>query len=87
MKVLSISSLVVCAAAISGCGQPETLSPDFGNAVRHNIATQIIDPEPPSAAAGAPDLAGERAGQAYGRYREGKVEEPAPISTTNGRSK
>jgi type IV pilus biogenesis protein CpaD/CtpE len=52
----------------------QVLHPSFGDAVRHNMAVQIINPD------GHPDLSpppmdGVRAADAVKRYREGKTVE------------
>lgn len=87
MKVPSIILSIACAGAVAGCEQPDALNPDFGNAVRQNMAAQIINPEPANASAGAPDLTGAVAVGSYGRYRTGNVKEPVPLSTKSGGSK
>ena len=46
---------------------------DFGNAIRHNEALQIIDPRPPAADEQAPALDGKRAAAAMARYQNGTV--------------
>lgn len=50
----------------------------LGNAVRHNMALHVIDPEP--AYAGTPIEAGSgaRSGLAFERYREGRTLDPKP---------
>lgn len=49
------------------------LSPDFGNAIRHNEAVQVIDPEPATTDDQAPALDGRRAAAAVARYQNGEV--------------
>lgn len=70
-KVIATVSLPLL--FLAGCTQPEKLSPDFGNSVRHNMAAQVINPTPPGATAGAPETHGEIAGGAMERYRMGSV--------------
>lgn len=75
-KIVCPVSLVLVMAA--GCAndvtQPKaTLHSSFGDAVRHNMAVQIQNPE------GHPDLSpsaldGARAGRAIQRYRTGETE-------------
>jgi hypothetical protein len=70
--------------AVSACTAPK-LPPEgvaFGNAVSHNAAQQIIDPDPPTARFGAPDMDGLRAAEAIRRYRSGAVIEPEPVETS-----
>ncbi|MFO0997835.1 MAG: hypothetical protein U1F33_14240 [Alphaproteobacteria bacterium] len=63
--------------AATGCDERRaTLSPNFGNAVRHNIAIQTINPNPNDTAI-PPDLNGERAAEVIDRYIQGEIR-PAP---------
>lgn len=57
-----------------------TAEADFGNAIRANMATHIVDPAP-AYAADAPNIDGQVIISAYGRYRTGKVKPPATIGT------
>ena len=50
----------------------------LGNAVRHNMALQIIDPEPTHAGTPMEAGSGARSALAYERYRKGRVLEPKP---------
>jgi type IV pilus biogenesis protein CpaD/CtpE len=73
--------------ALAACEPPRaTLSPSFGNAVRHNIAVQTINPNPNETMI-APDLNGERAAEVMDRYKQGQIK-PAPTfaapTTTSG---
>ncbi len=76
----------VAAAALAGCVQDRSapIGPDFGNSVKHNLAAQIIDPNPRHADGGRVDMDGARAASAYQRYREGKVKSVKAESTTSG---
>ena len=49
---------------------------EAGNAVRHNIAVQTIDPWPNHAGNTEIDIDGERATRTIERYKRGKVAEP-----------
>ena len=85
IKFITVAS--VASLALMGCAErydkpKQTLSPSFGNAVRHNMAVQIINPE------GHPDLSpsamdGARADEAVTRYREGKTKEVKVFTTTD----
>lgn len=76
LKIIGPVSLAF--AMLAGCAndvtKPKpTLNTSFGDAVRHNMAVQIQNPE------GHPDLSpsaldGTRAGRAIKRYREGDTE-------------
>lgn len=65
---------------LGGCAQPETLSSDFGDAVRHNMAAQVVNPAPRHSTA-PPEMDGGRAAIARGRYQAGMVKEPKADST------
>jgi hypothetical protein len=74
------------AVALTGCSldNQTPMAEDFGDAVRHNVRAQTIDPEPGHATADAPDLNGYVAGSAFTRYATDKVKSPRPESTTAG---
>ncbi|HYD29645.1 MAG TPA: hypothetical protein VEB64_02140 [Azospirillaceae bacterium] len=76
--------LAVILPAVAGCGTQayEPLSADFGNAVRHNMAVQVVNPDPPAASDAAPTGSGARAALAYNRYETGKVVKPQTMSTS-----
>ena len=80
MRSILIPFLLVSLASLvlASCENPakpkQTLHPALGDAVRHNMAVQIINPE------GNPDLSpppmdGARAAEAVERYRAGKTKE------------
>jgi type IV pilus biogenesis protein CpaD/CtpE len=78
---------VLLALPLAACSNFEDsregeMSPDAGQAVRHNITAQIVNPNAPSSH-GAFVTDGERAFQAIDRYSKGKVIPPASISTSN----
>ena len=82
-KLLLIASLAPI--ALAACENPmepkHTLSPAFGDAVRHNMAVQILNPE------GNPDLMpsdmnGQRAAEAIDRYETGKTKTVVLQNTT-----
>ena len=74
-KILAIAVVPIALAACENPTQPKhVLHPSFGDAVRHNMAVQIINPD------GHPDLTpsamdGARAAGAVERYRTGKTAE------------
>ena len=64
-----------------GCtGSEEHLSEGFGDAVRHNMAAQIIDPDP--VYPGPVLLDGARGALALERYRTGEVIPPVDLRTS-----
>ena len=74
--------LGVAAAALAACQHNYPLRQGFGNSVEHNNALQIVDPNPVTANAGAPNLNGRRAAIAIENYETGEVEEVEAETTT-----
>jgi type IV pilus biogenesis protein CpaD/CtpE len=78
-KLFSLAAIAALAPLmLAGCENPAkprpTLRADFGDAVRHNMAVQILNPE------GNPDFTpppmdGARANDAVERYRAGVTKE------------
>jgi type IV pilus biogenesis protein CpaD/CtpE len=56
------------------------LNTGFGDAYYHNIAAQVINPNPANAGSGAPDLEGQRGRIAIERYHTTTT--VAPVTTT-----
>ena len=75
--------LGVAAAALAACQHDYPLGQGFGNSVEHNAAVQIIDPNPVTAEAGAPDLNGRRAAVAIDNYENANVTEVEAESTSD----
>lgn len=91
---VSLAALVVLAGcSVSSMTEPEreflrgsetisgktgSGSADFGNAIRANMATQVVDPAPVYAA-DPPKIDGQVILGAYGRYRTDKVKPPKNI--------
>lgn len=69
MNAFKIALIAGALVLVTACEtEPKLqLSPDFGNAVRHNMAVHIIDPEGSPEPVTAPDLSGDRAHRAYER--------------------
>ena len=86
--------LMLAAVVLTGCARGEadvtptvgSLGADFGNAVRHNIAVQVVDPMPAIADGGPPPLDGNRAAAAIGRYQNGAVRELLIESTAGSKT-
>jgi len=82
-----ISVIVVLAAlGLSGCLSPQgRLDPNYGVAVRQNLAAQIADPDAQYRRDTPPAASGERAQIAHERYNSGQVIPPsAPSASTIG---
>jgi len=89
-----ISTKIVCAAlvlalapALSACQQSSLrLSPDFGNAVRQDVAAQIADPDAHYEGTPAPGTAGSRVGLAQKRYDANQVIQPSSTTASSSAS-
>ncbi len=60
-----------------------TLSPDFGNTVRHNMAVHVINPPSLGKETTALPMDGVRAMGAIDRYQKHEVIEPEKVTTTD----
>jgi type IV pilus biogenesis protein CpaD/CtpE len=68
--------------ALAGCSTPaDAPRPEFGEAVRNNMAAQIIDPAPP-ANMELPPSDGVRRALMIQRYQHDKVETPSEPTTS-----
>ena len=77
-------TLAAATLALAGCAQtPRDLSPDFGHAVRANLAAQIADPDARYARVLEPGGDGTRAALAATRYGKNQVIAPASASTSS----
>jgi hypothetical protein len=74
--------LAVGAIALSGCAQSSLrMDPEFGSAVRQDVAQQIADPDAQYTGTPAPGAAvGERVEQAQDRYAKDAVIQPTKAS-------
>lgn len=73
---MGIGRLIILAAALgtAGCATDTGL----GNAVRQNMAAQVIDPDPQHRGTPMEAGSGDRAALAMWRYRKGRVLDPKP---------
>lgn len=76
----------LAALGLTGCVQANTLNPDFGVALRQNIAAQVADPAPRYDRTDPPASDGPRTALAQQRYEKGEVIQPASQGTTQIRS-
>ena len=86
MKITRIFTAVVIGLAVLTACETEprmTLSPDFGNTVRHNMAVHIINPPSLGKATTALPMDGVRALGAIDRYQKHEVIEPEEVKTTD----
>ncbi len=85
MKITGIFAAVVIGFAVLAACETEprmTLSPDFGNTVRHNMAVHVINPPSLGKATTALPMDGVRAMGAIDRYQKHEVIEPEKVETT-----
>lgn len=77
------STLVLLAAvSLTGCQsmseqEAATLDPDFGNAVRTNMAVQVVNPDAGKSEQPAPPLEGQKGERALKDYRKEKGDAPS----------
>ncbi len=81
MKTITIAITLLSLLALGACSTQKPLGRGFGNSVKHNMAVQIVNPQPSTL---SPLYDGEHAAQAIKRYHEGSVKEPEPVITTGG---
>lgn len=72
----------LAALGLSGCVQATTVNPDFGVAVRQNIAAQVADPAPRYDRTAPPASDGPRTALAQQRYQRDQVIPPETTTTT-----
>lgn len=60
---------------LAGCAGRESLHPDFGYSVRHNIAAQTLDPDAATREHAALMGDGQKMEQALKDYRKGRPED------------
>ena len=85
MNAPTVCSIVAALFALSACESTPTTGPGeeaFGNAVRHNMTVQVVNPEPKPDAAAAP-VDGSKIAIAIGRYKSDKVKPPREIRTSD----
>jgi len=84
MKFIATSVLVLSVALLASACDPvmrkKSLNPTFGNAVRHNMQVQIVNPDAGTQPAEPTEMSGTRAASAYGRYTTGTIKAPEAIS-------
>jgi type IV pilus biogenesis protein CpaD/CtpE len=78
-------TVLVAGLVLAACNTPaNTPRPEFGHAVRNNMAAHIIDPQPPESME-LPPSDGVRRSLMIERYQADEVESPPlPVTTTLG---
>lgn len=75
--------VLLAAGALGGCYSQTRLSPDFGVAVRQDVAAQIADPDAHYAGVAQPGSNADRVSLAQRRYVAGRVIPPASTGTSS----
>jgi type IV pilus biogenesis protein CpaD/CtpE len=78
----ALLTIGLTALGLAGCVQGNTVDPDFGVALRQNVAAQIADPAPRYVRADPPASNGPRTALAQDRYEKGTVIQPVVQGTT-----
>jgi type IV pilus biogenesis protein CpaD/CtpE len=78
-------TILLAGLVLAACSTPaNTPRPEFGQAVRNNMAAHIIDPQPPESME-LPPSDGVRRALMMQRYQADEVETPPlPVTTTLG---
>lgn len=83
----ALVAVAFLAFALSACTQSALrLNPDFGYAVRQDLAAQIADPDAHYRGTPAPGSAGARVGLAQRRYDNNQVVQPSTTGASSSRS-
>jgi hypothetical protein len=72
---------LACLLLHAGCAPVDA---GFGDAVRHQSALQVVDPDPSPKTEILEGGSGERAASAVDRYRKGTLEDLRPVATAGG---
>lgn len=79
----SVAVIVVACLALSACAQSSLrINPDFGRAVRRDVAAQIADPDARYEGTPAPGSRGDRVGLAQTRYQNNQVIQPSTTTAS-----
>jgi hypothetical protein len=83
VRFAALAGVAGAALLLAGCEESHLrLAPDFGVAVRQDVAGQVADPDAQYAGVPAPASNGSRVSLAQTRYNTGKVIQPASTSTS-----
>ena len=79
------ATVLLAGLAVAACNTPaDAPPPEFGEAVRRNMAAHVIDPQPPESVE-LPPADGVRRSLMISRYQTDKVETPRePTTSTLG---
>ena len=79
----ALLTIGLSALGLAGCVQGNTVNPDFGVALRQNIAAQVADPAPRYDRTNPPASDGKRTALAQDRYQKGQVIQPQAEATSS----
>jgi len=83
----SVAVTVLACLALSACAQSSLrMNPDFGRAVRQDVAAQIADPDAHYEGTPAPGSRGDRVGLAQTRYQNNQVIQPSSTTASGAGS-
>ncbi len=89
MKIIGFRLALAAGAvlSLSACAQSELrISPDFGDAIREDMAAQIADPDAHYSGVPAPGSNGARVGLAQSRYEQNQVIQPSSTTASSASS-
>lgn len=79
--------IVFASLALSACAQSSLrINPDFGSAVRQDVAAQIADPDARYQGTPSPGSRGDRVGLAQKRYQNNEVIQPSSTTASGAGS-
>ena len=79
----ALLAMAIMTPALSACQSSMRLSPDFGSAVRQDVAGQIADPDAHYEGVPQPGSASARVGLAQKRYNANQVIQPATTTASS----
>jgi len=83
MSVRKILVMLGLGLGLAGCpNTQEPINTGFGDAYYHNIALQVVNPQPANAGSGPTNLDGDRAHVAIERYKANKSIQPISPTTS-----
>jgi hypothetical protein len=88
-RLATIAAVIGVSLGLSACTTTEqeyNMSPDFGQAVRQDLAAQIADPDAKYKGTPAPGSNGARVELAQKRYSKGQVIQPTSVTASSDQS-
>jgi hypothetical protein len=86
-KTGSAAIIILVSLALSACAQSSLrINPDFGRALRQDVAAQVADPDALYQGTPAPGSRGDRVGLAQKRYQNNEVIQPSSTTASSSAS-